>query len=82
MNKYFEYETDIKLTEEYICLYQEKIKNLNKKIETIKNLCDHTNKDGSDAITKKNDRGHGHIIYTCNICGNWGDRNWLDKNLV
>ena len=79
MNKYFEYEEEIKLTKEWTQLYQEKIKNLNKKLETIKDLCDHTNKDGSSSITKEHDGGHGHIIYTCSICGRWGDRNWLEK---
>ena len=79
MNKYFEYEEEIRLTKEWISLYQEKIKNLNKKLETIKDLCNHTNKDGSSSITKENDRGHGHINYTCNICGQWGNKSWYEN---
>jgi DNA repair exonuclease SbcCD ATPase subunit len=71
MNKYFEYEDVLKKTESEINNLLSDIKELQKNIDTIKKLCDHTDKNGKSSITRESDRGHGHTIYTCNVCGEW-----------
>lgn len=74
MNKYFENEKQINELQKNIDLYTSQIKNLTKIMNQLKEECNHTHKDGSTSITWKNDGGHGHIIYTCGLCGKWGSR--------
>jgi len=80
MNKYFENEIQLNDLKLEIKNLRNLIGQRNKKIEDLKDLCDHTTKDNKNAITWENDRGHGHIIYTCSICGRWGDKKWYEKN--
>lgn len=82
MNKFFEFEDILKETENYRDTLISSAKTLERRIEEIKDLCDHTNKDGTSSINWENDRGHGHIIYTCNICGKFGNRNWFEKLFI
>lgn len=79
MNKYFEHEERIEKLQKEINKYLTLIKVLQQKEQVLKKTCNHTNRDGSSAITRRNDRGHGHIIYTCNVCGDWGNRIWASK---
>lgn len=79
MNTYFEHQHRIEVLQNQIDRYISFIKILQEKQETLRKTCNHTNRDGSSAITRKNDRGHGHIIYTCNVCGDFGNRIWASK---
>jgi hypothetical protein len=81
MNKYFQNEKKIKNLQAEIKDHLIIAKNLTRKIDELKNDCDHTFKDGKPAITGKSDAGHGHIIYTCNVCGQWGSRSWASEYL-
>ena len=80
MNKYFENETKLKKLKKEIKALKDIINFKKEKIENLKDLCDHTTLDGKNAITWENDRGHGHITYTCGVCGRWGDRGWYNEN--
>jgi hypothetical protein len=79
MNKFFEFENLLKETKDNKKYFLSMIKNCDKTIEEIEDLCDHTYINGNSAITRENDRGHGHIIYTCNICGRYGNKDWSEK---
>lgn len=79
MNKFFEFEDSLKETENSKDTLVLSAKTLERRIEEIKDLCDHTNKNGESSITLESDRGHGHVIYTCSICGKWGSKSWYEK---
>ena len=79
MNKYFEHEKRIKRLQEDIDKYLSLVQVLQQKQQELIKTCNHRNRDGSSAITRRNDRGHGHIIYTCEVCGEWGNRTWASK---
>lgn len=81
MNKYFENEKKIESIKNQIDKYLSMVKILTKKQDELLNTCNHTNKDGSSAITWKSDGGHGHIIYTCSVCKEWGNRTWVERTL-
>jgi len=77
MNEYFQYERELRETENYIRDFQSSIKSLNKRVDMIKDLCNHTTKDGDSAITSMYDKIH--TTYTCVICGRYGDWDWYNK---